>query len=160
MNRCYSVGTSGDIWSSYSRYTLLTSLHRHIALMAIGSSDAEGLAAARLTSSPMAIGLWMDRRFNRCCTLSSIDLPLIYRGAQTCTDDRASDLPTTIGCTDAHASVKPVPLFSAELVQCIAAINWILQIYSGHSGFPLCFDISSAKWTCHLDGGLDLASRR
>jgi len=94
--------------------------------------------------------LWMDRRFNRCYTLSSVDLPLISRGAQTCTDDRASDLPTTIGCTDAHASVKPVPLFSAELVQCIAAI----------SGFSLCFDISTADWTCHLDGGLDLASRR
>src|SRR6185503_2641500 len=101
----------------------------------------------------------MDRRLNWCYTLSSVDLPLISRCSQTCTDDRASDLPTTIRCTDAHASVKPVPLFSAELVQCIAAINWILRIYS-ISGFPLCFDISTADWTCHLDGGLDVASRR
>ena len=29
----------------------------------------------------------------------------------------ASDLPTTIGCTDAWASVKPVLLISVELVQ-------------------------------------------
>jgi hypothetical protein len=28
-------------------------------------------------------------------------LHLIYRGAQSCTNARASDLPTTIGCTDA-----------------------------------------------------------
>jgi hypothetical protein len=31
---------------------------------------------------------------------------------------------------------------------------------SGIYGFPLYFGTSAPDWTCHLDGGLDLASRR
>ena len=45
------VGTFGDTCPSYSRYTLLTSLHRRITPVAVGSSGAEGLDAACLTSS-------------------------------------------------------------------------------------------------------------
>ena len=93
----------------------------------------------------------MDRRFNRCCTLSSVDLPLIYRGAQT--DDKASDLSTTIGCTDAYASVKPVPLFSAELVQCIATINFH---YAFTSLWWIGLGVSTIDWTLRLDDELDM----
>ena len=43
------------------------------------------------------------------CGMSSNSSKLqMARGAQICAKVRASDLPTTIGCTDAHASVLPV----------------------------------------------------
>ena len=64
-----------------------------------GSTGAEGLAPAQLASSlehstsiaPMPL------------LRPSVQpvLHLISRGAQTCTNAKASDLPTTIGCNDA-----------------------------------------------------------
>ena len=75
------------------------------------------------------------------------------------TDAVVSVLPTTIGCSDGEASVKPVQQKLYLLVQFVAAIIWILEIYSIY-GFPLYFVISTTDWICHLDGGLDMASRR
>ena len=74
------------------------------------------------------------------------------------TDAVASVLPTTIGCSDGGASVKPVQRKLHLLVQFVAVIIWILEIYS-ISVFPLYFGTSATDWTCHLDGGLDLASQ-
>ena len=54
---------------------------------------------------------------------------------------RASDLPTTIGCTDGGA----IGLTGAAETA---------------SGFSLYFDTSTTYWTSHLDRRLDLASRR
>jgi hypothetical protein len=69
----------------------------------IGSSGAEGFAPARLTSSlehgtlnaPMSILKPLVQ------PVLHFFLHLISRGAQSCTNARASDPPTTIGCTDA-----------------------------------------------------------
>ena len=68
-----------------------------------GSTGAEDFASARLTSSlehntlnaPM-----LDLTLSVQPVLHFF-LHLIFRGAQSCTNARASDLPTTIGCTDA-----------------------------------------------------------
>ena len=73
------------------------------------------------------------------------------------TDAVASVLPTTIGCSDGGASVKSVQQKLHLLVQFVTAIIWILEIYS-ISGFPLYFGTNMTDWTCHLDGGLDMAS--
>ena len=70
---------------------------------------------------------------------------------------RSSVLSPSVGCTGAWASVQPVQQFLHLLVQFVAAIIWILEIYS-ISGFPLYFGISTTDWTYHLDGGLDMAS--
>ena len=59
----------------------------------------------------------------------------------------ASVLLTTIGCSDGGASVKPVQQKLHLLVQFVATIIWILEIY---------FGTSTTDWTCHLDGGLDM----
>ena len=70
-----------------------------------GSTSAEDFASARLTSSlehgilnaPMPIlKLSVEPMLH-------FFLHLIFRGAQSCTNARVSDLPTTIGCTDAHS---------------------------------------------------------
>ena len=72
--------------------------------MAIGSSGAEGLAVARLTSSlehgtsnasmPLLTPLVQP--------VLHFFLHLISRGAQACAKAGALDHPTTIGCTDAR----------------------------------------------------------
>ena len=68
-----------------------------------GSTGAEGVAPARLTSSlehgtlnaPMSISKLSVQ------PVLHFFLHLISRGTQSCTNTRALDLPTTIGCTDA-----------------------------------------------------------
>ena len=90
--------------------SLLTSLHRRIAPMGIGSFGAEGLAAAHLTSSldnstliaPMPLNDPSVKPVPKSC------FHLIPVGAHTCTDAWASVLPITIGCTDGAMSVYPV----------------------------------------------------
>ena len=84
-----------------------------------GSTGAEGVAPPHFTSSlehsmlnvPMLV-----------LTSSVQPVPLRFPHLaqlvrQIAPMHRASDLPTTIGCTDAWASVKPVLLISVELVQ-------------------------------------------
>jgi len=90
---------------------LLTSLHRWYAQMdapmVIGSTGAEGLAAALLTSSldnstlnaPMPVFDSSVKPVPKGC------LNLISSGTKTCTDAWASVYPETIGCTDGLASV-------------------------------------------------------
>ena len=68
-----------------------------------GSTGAEGVALARLTSflehntlnAPMAL------LTTSVHPVLHFFLHLVSRGAQTCAKARASDLPTTIECTDA-----------------------------------------------------------
>jgi len=89
---------------------LLTSLHPCIAPVGIGSSGAEGLAAAHLISSldnsiliaPMPLNDPSVKPVPKSC------FHLIPFGAQTCTDALASVLPTTIRCIDGATSVYPV----------------------------------------------------
>ena len=89
-----------------------------------GSTGAEDVASARLTS------LLKHSTLNAPMHLLTLSvhpmlhffLHLISRGAQTCDKDRASDLPTTIGCTDAKASVLPVLLNSSNSV-----FLWVLS---------------------------------
>ena len=124
--------------------SLLTSLHRCFAPVGIGSSGAEGLAAAHLTSS-------LDN--------STLIAPMPL----------------------SDPSVKPVLLSFPHLAQYarpITLMQWRRFFRQpsdvpmvGHwlnrcsrncifSGFLLYFGTSTADWTCHLDGGLDMASRR
>ena len=105
MNRCYSVGTFGDIWYSYSRYTLLTSLHRRITPVVIGSSGAEGLAAACLTLS-LDNGMLIAPMLDMTSSVQPVPLRfphLAQLAHKIAPMHRASDLPTTIGCTDGGA---------------------------------------------------------
>ena len=96
--------------------SLLTSLHRCIAPMGIGSSGAEGLAAARLTSSldnGMLIAPMLDLTPSVQPVLQKLHLlSSIFSIGSVCTpnytDAVASVLPTTIECSDGGASVKPV----------------------------------------------------
>ena len=79
------------------------SLLRCYTPVGIGSSGAEGLAASRLTSSlehSTLIAPMLDLTPSVQPVLHFF-LHLISRGAQTRATARASDLPTTIGCTDA-----------------------------------------------------------
>ena len=71
--------------------------------MAIGSSGAEGLAAARLTSSLEhgTLNAPMPILKPSVHPVLHFFLRLISRGAQACAKAKPSDLPTTIGCTDA-----------------------------------------------------------
>jgi len=88
-------------------------------------------------------------RFNRCLLSSSVDLQNIR-----------SIAPMPLRRFIRQPSVRPMPLRnSAALVQYIAAINWILQIYS-NSGFSLWLGISMVDWTWCPDGGLDIVSPR
>ena len=76
-----------------------------LAPVGVGPSGAEGLAAARLTSSLEHSTLNAPMPFLNPSVQPVLHffLHLISRGAQSCTNARASDLPTTIGCTDAMA---------------------------------------------------------
>ena len=95
--------------------------------MGIGSSGAEGLAAAHLTSSldnsmliaPMPLS-----------DLSVQPVPLRFLHL----DQLAHQI--------AQASVKLVQLILHCFVQFVAGIIWMLEIYS-ISRFLLCFDISA-----------------
>ena len=68
-----------------------------------GSTGAEGLAATQLASSLEHSTLIAQMPLLRPSVqpVLHLFLHLISRGAQTCTNANASDLPTTIGCTDA-----------------------------------------------------------
>ena len=67
-----------------------------------GSTGAEGVAAVRLTSSleHSTLNAPMPLMTPSIHPMLHFFLHLISRGAQTCAKARASDLPTTIGCTD------------------------------------------------------------
>ena len=71
--------------------------------MAIGSSGAEGLAAARLTTSLEHSTLIAPMLYLTPSVQPVLHFffHLIFRGAQTCDEARVSVLPTSIGCTDA-----------------------------------------------------------
>ena len=85
----------------------LTSLHKCIASVAIGSTGAEGLTPAHLTMSldnsmviaPMHIFGPSVKPVPKSC------VDLIPSGTKTCTDAWASVYPITIGCTDGASSV-------------------------------------------------------
>ena len=68
-----------------------------------GSTGAEGLAPAQLASSLEHSTLIAPMPLLRPSVqpVLHLFLYLISRGAQTCTNVKASDLPTIIGCTDA-----------------------------------------------------------
>ena len=68
-----------------------------------GSTGAEGLAPAQLASSLEHSTSIAPMPLLRPSVqpVLHLFLHLISRGAQTCTNAKASDLPTTIGCTDA-----------------------------------------------------------
>ena len=68
-----------------------------------GSTGAEDFAPARLTSSLEhgTLNAPMSILKPSVQPVLYFFLHLISRGAQSCTNARASDLPTTIGCTDA-----------------------------------------------------------
>ena len=68
-----------------------------------GSTGADGLAAARLTTSleHSTSNAPMPSLTPSVHPVLRFFLHLISRGAQACADARASELPTTIGCTDA-----------------------------------------------------------
>ena len=68
-----------------------------------GSTGAEDLAPARLTSSleHSTLNAPMPLMTPSVQLVLHFFLHLISRDAQSCTNARASDLPTTIGCTDA-----------------------------------------------------------
>src|SRR6185312_12926385 len=68
-----------------------------------GSTGAEDFAPARLTSSLEhgTLNAPMSILKPSVQPVLHFFLHLISRGAQSCTNARASDLPTTIGCTDA-----------------------------------------------------------
>ena len=68
-----------------------------------GSTGAEGLAPTQLASSLEHSTLIAQMPLLRPLVqpVLHLFLHLISRGAQTCTNAKASDLPTTIGCTDA-----------------------------------------------------------
>jgi len=99
--------------------------------------------------------LSLTRRLNRCLRAVLTWFHLAPKLAPML----ASVYPVTIGWTDDWASVKSVQLTLHPFVQFVAAIIWILEIYF-ISGLLLCFSISTADCTCHLDGGLYLASQR
>ena len=67
------------------------------------STGAEGLAPAQLASSLENSTSIAPMPLLRPSVqpVLHLFLHLISRGAQTCTNAKASDLPTTIGCTDA-----------------------------------------------------------
>ena len=68
-----------------------------------GSTGPEGLAPAQLASSLEHSTLIAQMPLLRPSVqpVLHLFLHLISRGTQTCTNAKASDLPTTIGCTNA-----------------------------------------------------------
>ena len=85
----------------------------------IGSTGAEGVAPALLTSS-LDNGMLIAPMLDLASSIQPVPLRFSHLDQlahQIAPMHRASDLPTTIGCTDAWASVKQVLLISVELVQ-------------------------------------------
>src|SRR6185312_17502405 len=70
-----------------------------------GSTGAEGLAPAGLTSSLeySTSNAPMPRLTSSVHPVLYFFLHLISRGTQACATARLSELPTTIGCTDAYS---------------------------------------------------------
>ena len=109
------------------------SLHRRIAPEAVGPSGAEGLAAACMTSSldnGMLIAPMLDLTPSVQSVLQKLHLlSSIFSLGSVCTpnytDAVVSVFPTTIGCSDGGASIKPVQQKLHLLVQFVAAIIWI-----------------------------------
>ena len=124
--------------------SLLTSLHRCIAPVGIGSSGAEGLAAAHLTSSldnstliaPMPLSDPSVKpvllSFSHLAQYARPIIPMQWRRF--------------------FRQPSDVPMVGHRLNRC--SRNCIF------SEFPIYFGTSTTDWTCHLDGGLDMASRR
>ena len=79
------------------------SLHGAMLRCITGSTGAEDLAPARLTSSleHITLNAPMPLMTPSVHPVLHFFLHLISRGTQSCTNTRALDLPTTIGCTDA-----------------------------------------------------------
>ena len=78
-------------------------MHRRLLQWGIGSFGAESLAATRLTTSLEHSTLIAPMFYLTPLVQPVLHflLHLISRGAQAYAKARASDLPTTIGCTDA-----------------------------------------------------------
>ena len=130
----------------------------------IGSSGAEGLAAAHLTSSldnsmlnaPMPLSdpsvkplLLSFSHLTQCARpIAPMRRVSVYPATIECTDGGA------IGLTGTAESASSCPICRGDHLDHLdALIIWI-------SEFSLCFGASTVVWTCHLDGELDFASRR
>ena len=97
-----------------------------------GSTGAEDLAPACLTSSleHSTLNAPMPLLTPSVHPVLHFFLHLISRGAQTCAKVRASDLPTTIGCTDAigigssgatyFSRTRPIQRFFEIFFSCFA----------------------------------------
>ena len=140
--------------------SLLMSLHRCIAPVGIGSSGAEGLAAAHLTSS-------LDN--------STLIAPMPLSDP--------SVKPVLLSFSHLAQYARPIIPMQwrrffrkpSDVLMVGHRLNWCSRncIFSSNSsrrsfeslkyiisGFTLYFDTSTTDWTCHLDGGLDMAFRR
>ena len=112
-----------------------------------GSTGAEGVALAHFTSSLEHSTLHVPMRILTSSVQPVLHffLHLISRGAQSCTNARASDLPTTIGCTDAmgigssgatdFSRTRPIQRFFEfflRVLLCMAFLlhPWDLEMFS------------------------------
>jgi len=115
------------------------SLHRRLLRWGIGSSDAEGLVAVRLTTS-LEHSILNAPMLDLILTVQPVlhfFLHLISRGAQSCTNTRASDLPTTIGCTDAigigssgatdFSRIRPIQRFFEFFLRVLLCMAFLLH---------------------------------
>ena len=139
--------------------SLLTSLHRCIAPVGIDSSDAEGLAAAHLTSSldnstliaPMPLS-------DTSVKPVLLSFPHLAQYARPI---------TLMQWRRFFRQPSDVPMVGHRLNRC--SRNCIFSSNSSRRSFgldmasrlyPLYFGTSTTDWNYHLDGGLDMTSRR
>ena len=111
--------------------------HNHALLRrTTGSTGAKGLAAARLTTSleHSTLNAPMPILKPSVQPVLRFFLHMISSGAQSCTNARASDLPTTIGCTDAMGigSSGAIDFSRTRLIQCFFEL--FLRVGSGVRG--------------------------
>ena len=126
--------------------SLLTSLHRYIAPVGIGSSGAEGLAAAHLTlsldNSTLVAPMPLSDPSVKPVLLSFFHLAQYARPI------------TPMQWRRFFRQPSDVPMVGHRLNRCNRNC-----IFSSNSSWRS-FGSSTTDWNCHLDGGLDMASRR
>ena len=128
------------------------SLNRCIAPVAIGASGAEGLAAAHLTSSldnstliaPMPLS-------DMSVKPVLLSFPHLAQYAR---------LITPMQWRRFFRQPLDVPMVGHRLNRCSRNCIFSSNYSWRSSRFPLYFRTSTTDWTCHLDGGLDIASWR
>ena len=130
------------------------SLHRCLLRWGIGSSGAESLAAARLTTSleHSTLNAPMSLLTPSVHPVLRFFLHLISRGAQACATAKPSELPTTIGCTDAtgigssgatgFSRTRPIQRFFEfflRVLLCMAFLlhPWDLEMFTQQNISPI-----------------------